>query len=122
MPAWAGRELTFHFGETVAGLARIEPLAHEFVPDRLRASPLLIYSTLLDGLLRDANHLAGIEHEVFGEKVASGLRALNPGLARGILRLDASSPRADGIYLLPETTANLPPVAGILTLQAGNIL
>lgn len=122
VPAWAGRELAFHFGDTVARLARIEPLAHEFVPDRLRASPLLIYSTVLDGMLREANHLAGIEHEVFGEKVGSGLRALNPGLARGILRLDASNPRADGIYLLPETTANLPPVAGILTLQAGNIL
>ncbi|MBZ0068420.1 MAG: PEP/pyruvate-binding domain-containing protein [Thiobacillus sp.] len=122
VPAWAARELTFHFGETVTGLARIEPLANQFVPDRLRASPLLVYSVLLDGLLLEANHLAGIEHEVFGQTVGAGLRALNPGLARGILRLDASHPQPDGIYLLPETTANLPPVAGILTLEAGNIL
>jgi hypothetical protein len=122
VPAWAARELTFHFGETVTGLARIEPLANQFVPDRLRASPLLVYSALLDGLLLEANHLAGIEHEVFGQTVGAGLRALNPGLARGILRLDASHPQPDGIYLLPETTANLPPVAGILTLEAGNIL
>jgi hypothetical protein len=77
---------------------------------------------LLDGLLLEANSQAGIEHEVFGQKVGAGLRALNPGLARGILRLDASNPRPDGIYLLPETTANLPPVAGILTLEAGNTL
>jgi hypothetical protein len=122
VPAWAGRELTYQFGETVSGLARIEPLASQFVPDRLRASPLLIYSALLDGLLLEANSQAGIEHEVFGQKVGAGLRALNPGLARGILRLDASNPRPDGIYLLPETTANLPPVAGILTLEAGNTL
>lgn len=122
VPAWAGRELGFQFGETVTGLARIEPLANQFVPDRLRASPLLIYSALLDGLLLEANRLAGIEHEVLGQKVGAGLRALNPGLARGILRLDASDPRPDGIYLLPETTANLPPVAGILTLEAGNTL
>lgn len=122
VPAWAGHELAFHFGETVSGLARIEPLANQFVPDRLRASPLLVYTALLDGLLREANHLAGIEHEVFGEKVGTGLRALNPGLARGILRLDAGNPGADGIYLLHETTENLPPVAGILTLEAGNIL
>jgi hypothetical protein len=122
VPAWAARELTFHFGETVTGLARIEPLANQFVPDRLRASPLLVYSTLLDGLLLEANSLAGIEHEVFGQTVGAGLRALNPGLARGILRLDATHPQPDGIYLLPETTANLPPVAGILTLEAGNIL
>lgn len=122
VPAWAARELTFHFGETVTGLARIEPLANQFVPDRLRASPLLVYSALLDGLLLEANSLAGIEHEVFGQTVGAGLRALNPGLARGILRLDAAHPQPDGIYLLPETTANLPPVAGILTLEAGNIL
>ena len=30
--------------------------------------------------------------------------------------------RADGIYLLPETVAELPPVAGILTAGAGNPL
>ena len=122
VPAWAGRELAFHFAEAVAQLARIEPLASQFIPDRLRASPLLVYSTLLDGLLREANSLAGIEHEIFGQAVGAGLRALNPGLARGILRLDAAAPRPDGIYLLRETTEHLPPVAGILTLEAGNIL
>jgi hypothetical protein len=122
VPVWAGRELTFQFGEAVTKLARIEPLASQFVPGRLRASPLLVYSALLDGLLLEANAQAGIEHEIFGQKVGAGLRALNPGLARGILRLDASDPKPDGIYLLPETTANLPPVAGILTLEAGNIL
>jgi hypothetical protein len=122
VPAWAGRELRFQFGETVNRFNRIEPLASEFVPGRLRASPLLIYSSLLDGLLLQANRLAGLEHELFGQQVGTGLRALNPGLARGILRLDASHPRPDGIYLLPETTANLPPVAGILTREAGNSL
>ncbi len=122
VPAWAGRELAFHFGETAGHLARIEPRASGFVPDRLRASPLLVYAALLDGLMLEANGLAGIEHEVFGRAVGAGLRALNPGLARGVLRLDAAAPRPDGIYLLPETTASLPPVAGILTLEAGNIL
>ncbi|MBU3987961.1 MAG: PEP/pyruvate-binding domain-containing protein [Gammaproteobacteria bacterium] len=122
VPAWAGRELAFHFAAAVTGLARIEPLASQFIPDRLRASPLLIYSALLDGLLQEANSQAGIEHEVFGQAVGAGLRALNPGLARGILRLDVANPRPDGIYLLPETTEHLPPVAGILTLEAGNIL
>lgn len=122
VPAWAGRELAFHFAAAVTGLARIEPLASQFAPDRLRASPLLVYSALLEGLLQEANSLAGIEHEIFGQAVGAGLRALNPGLARGILRLDAGDPRPDGIYLLPETTESLPPVAGILTLEAGNIL
>lgn len=122
VPAWAGRELSFHFGDTVAGLSPIEPLAGQFVPERLRASPLLVYAGLLDGLLRDVNGLAGIEHQLFGRPVGAGLRALNPGLARGVLRLDGADPRPDGIYVLPETTASLPPVAGVLTLEAGNVL
>lgn len=122
VPGWAGRELAYHFDEAARHLARIEPLAASFVQDRLRASPLLIYSALLDHLLLDANGQAGIEHEVSGVPVGAGLRALNPGLARGILRLNADDPRPDGIHLLPQTTAHLPPVAGILTLDAGNTL
>lgn len=122
VPAWAGRALGFHFDETVTGFARIEPLARHFVPDRLRASPLLLYSTLLEKLLLEANSLAGIEHELFGQPVGAGLRALNPGLARGVLRLNPANPKPDGIYLLPETTESLSPVAGILTQDAGNIL
>lgn len=55
VPHWAGRELAFHFGEVVEHLATIEPRASQFMPDRLRSSPLLVYSTLLDGLLREAN-------------------------------------------------------------------
>lgn len=122
VPGWAGRELDFHFGEAVQTLARIEPLASAFGPDRLRASPLLVYSALLDALLLDAHARAGLEHELFGRAVGAGLRALNPGLARGVLRLDATHPQPDGIYLLPETTEHLPPVAGILTLEAGNLV
>lgn len=122
VPGWAGRELAYHFDEAAQHLARIEPLAASFMQDRLRAGPLLIYSALLEQLLLDANAQAGIEHEVFGTPVGAGLRALNPGLARGVLRLDATDPRPDGIYLLPQTTEHLPPVAGILTQDAGNTL
>nr|MDJ0668575.1 PEP/pyruvate-binding domain-containing protein [Desulfobacterales bacterium] len=52
---------------------------------------------------------------------------LNPGLARGVLRMRpdvgrADAFRPDGIYLLPETIADLPPVAGIMTAGEGNPL
>ena len=71
----------------------------------------------------DANQLAGIEHELFGTKVGAGLRALNPGLSRGVLRAGGGELyKRDGIYLLPETVSDLPPVSGILTLGAGSSL
>ena len=105
--------------------ATIEPLAHLFIQDQLRGSPLFFYSSVLDTLLRDANRLAGVRHQLFKTEVGVGLRGLNPGLARGILRLAPSKGtafEADGIYLLPETTSELPPVAGILTAGEGNPL
>jgi hypothetical protein len=123
MPEWSGRTLAFHFGPTVEHLAPIEPEVHLFAQDRLRGSPLLFYSALIDGLVLDANRLAGIQHELFGQRVGAGLRALNPGLTRGTLRSgeeDRSDP--EGIYLLPETTSDLPPVAGILTQGEGSSL
>ena len=124
-PGWGAQRLRFHFGDAQATLARIEPKAVRFIEDQLRGSPLFAYARLLDGLLRDANRLAGVRNELFGRDVGSGLRALNPGLARGrLLRApEAGGDFAeDGVYVLPETAADLPPVAGILTAGEGNPL
>ena len=122
-PEWSSRWLEFHFGPTVEQLAAIEPQAHLYPQDRLRGSPLLVYGAVIDTLVLDANRLAGIEHELFGERIGAGLRALNPGLARGVLRApEEGGFESDGIYLLPETTSDLPPVAGILTRGEGSSL
>jgi hypothetical protein len=127
-PEWSGRWLEFNFGETVASWLALEPKAILFNQDRLRGSPLLFYSAVIDGLNLDANQLAGIEHDLFGTRVGSGLRALNPGLTRGALVApETPEPPSggfsrDGIYLLPESTAELPRVNGILTRGEGSSL
>ncbi len=127
VPGWGTQQLRFHFGEAMDKLAEIEPRAELFVQDQLRGSPLLFYSQLLDVLNRDASRLAGVRNSVFGTEVATGFNALNPGIARGVLQTQpdmqrAGDFRADGIYVLPETVADLPPIAGILTAGAGNPL
>jgi hypothetical protein len=127
VPGWGTQGLRFQFYESVQKLAEIEPLALHFIPDQLRGSPLLFFSQLLDGLLQDANRLAGVRHRLFGREVGVGFRALNPGLARGVLNADPALDEhaafvANGIYLLPETIADLPPVAGIMTAGEGNPL
>jgi hypothetical protein len=127
-PEWSGRWLEFNFGETVARWTPIEPLSVLFPQDRLRGSPLLFYSMVIDALSLDANRLAGIEHELFGRKVGAGLRALNPGLTRGVLVApgEGDAPQGgfsrEGIYLLPESTSDLPRVSGILTRGEGSSL
>ena len=126
-PSWAQRRFALHFETSIRNFAVLEPLALEYIPDRLRSSSMLIYSAILESLTADANRLAGVRHEFFGETVSTGLRSLNPGLASGILMTAAdyaedSRPGVPKILVVPETLADLPPVAGILTEHEGNHL
>ena len=125
--AWPGHRLTYHFGTAVERLILIEPLADTYVADRLRSSLMLFYSNVLESLTVDADRLSDTRHRLFGQETSAGLRGLNPGLARGVLRSLADAQRSDAgtapaIYLVPETTSDLPAVAGILTAEEGNAL
>ncbi len=127
LPGWGAQGLELHLHQAVAKFSEIEPLANLFTQDRLRGSPLLFFSNLLDSLLKDANKLSGVQHHLLGAEIGAGLHGLNPGLSRGTLHTSAKQGSvadfaADGIYLLPETVSDLPPVAGILTLGEGNPL
>jgi hypothetical protein len=125
VPAWSSRWQRFYFQESVNRFITIEPRAGLFLQGQLRTSPLLFFSHVIDGLLQDANRLAGVRHELFGEDIGAGLRSLNPGLASGLMSSapeQGESFNPDGIYVLPETVSNLPPVAGILTAGEGNLL
>jgi hypothetical protein len=124
---WADRSLRFNFGESVNHFAVIEPASRRYIHDRLRGSLLLSYAAVLESLLGDANRQLGIRSFLFGRPADSGLHGLNAGLARGWLRVlqpGKAAPNLDpsGIYVLPATTEDLPPVAGILTTGEGNIL
>ncbi|MEN8166971.1 MAG: PEP/pyruvate-binding domain-containing protein [Pseudomonadota bacterium] len=123
---WSQRQLDFSFGASMRHLADIEPKAGLFIHSQLRASALLFFAQVLDGLLQDANQLAGVRKELFSAEIGSGLRGLNPGLAQGILHTSGieqdHTPDPRGIYLLSETRSQLFPVAGILTAGAGNRL
>ena len=127
LPGWAQRRLAFYLELPMADLAAIEPRAAEYIPDRLRGSPLLAYSQWVERLAADVAGLSGVRHEMFGRESPTGLRALNPGLAAGVVRtLEdlAQNPGEgdDSIVIVPETVAELPPVAGILTANEGNVL
>ncbi|MFW5954990.1 MAG: PEP/pyruvate-binding domain-containing protein [Guyparkeria sp.] len=125
IPQWAQRAMGYHFDPTVEDWSAITPLATHYIPDRLRDSPLLPYTRVLDRLLDDSHARSNVRHQVFGEDTSTGLRALNPGLRRGVLLEPPDDPgdfRPDGIYLMPSTTPELPPVAGILTRGEGSSL
>ena len=127
VPEWADRTLRFQFDEAISVLEILEPLTRRYVHDRLRGSLLLFYAEVLDGLMADANRQLGIRNTLFNQTVDAGLNGLNPGLARGVLRVfrpgdSIANLDRSGIYVLSATTENLPPVAGIITAGKGNML
>ena len=127
LPSWAYARFRSHFGEAMDKLAAIEDLASLYIDERLRGSILLYAAGTLEVLSADANRVNGTISKLFGKNIGLGLRRLNPGLARGILVVKQeqlehlTEPRLK-IVLVPETTSELPPVAGILTANEGNSL
>ena len=127
-PGWALGTVRHTFAEPLIAYTALDSRAGRFSDDLLRGSPLWMYGDVLKRLSRDADRLAGSVTEVLGASVGTAV-ALNPGVGRGTLRIfetieaveHAELGRSD-IVVLPETVAELSPVAGILTLGEGNAL
>lgn len=106
--------------------ARVEPQAGGYVEAAVRGSALLPFASELTELVAGADSLLGTSHSILGESPRTGLRGLNAGVAVGPLRV-VDDPRnvtldASAIYVMPETTTEMTPVAGVMTRDAGNLL
>ncbi len=125
---WALSTVRSTFAEALIAAGALEPKAHRFPDEVLRGSPLLPLAEVTAVLSGDADATTGRSHRVFGRS-RGGLAGLNPGVARGRLRvvtaaeLDRDAPLGrDEIVALPHTMSDLSPVAGILSLAEGNLL
>lgn len=128
VPNWAAGIVRYTFAEALTRYTALEPKATRFTDDLLRGSPLASLGDLITILSHDLANITGSEVRVNG-KPAPGAIALNPGMGRGVLRIyetleeaEAASPAPTDIVALPETIAELKPIAGILTLGEGNAL
>jgi len=121
---WAQNNATLSFAEVWAPWNFLLPQTATIRDDILRSSPLLLYAQVARRL---DDYVAGprrSHHDLFGAEVDTDVRALNPGLALGTLRVapkDGAYTR-DEIVALPDTPADLDPAAGILTQGEGNVL
>jgi hypothetical protein len=92
--------------------------------DILRGSPLLLFGQAMTRIQDFAAGQQRKRHQIFGAEVTSQIRALNPGLALGKLRVNPK----DGTYsreeilALAQTPAELQPAAGIVTQGEGNVV
>lgn len=124
---WAAATVRAVYGPVYERYAQVDPRAAGFQDAAVRGSILLPLSQALDGLLADADRTLGTSHVVLGRPVSHGIRGLNPGVALRVLDVArdehaGASADATKIYVLPETTPELRPVAGVLTLGEGNLL
>lgn len=127
---WSAATVRGVFGPLWNRYRRFEPGAAGFLDAMVRSGIMLPLSHHLDYLAVDADHQLNATHRIMGRSVGTGLRALNPGLALGPLRVvTGSGGPGDGaiedpgaIYLLPATTTEMKPAAGVLTRDAGNLL
>jgi hypothetical protein len=121
---WAQGNADLAFAEVAAPWQLLLPDSAGIRDDILRGSPLILYAevaTRLDDFVAGGNRP---KHRFFGATVESDVRALNPGLAYGRLRVGPKDHgySRDEIVALPETPADLDPAAGILTQGEGNVL
>lgn len=121
---WAQRTTLYAFEEVSEPWEYLLPAVTLIPDDVLRGSPLLVYGRVLERLETFAAGAEPIRHELFGESVDRDVRALNPGLAVGTLRVAPGHGdySRDEVLALPETPADLDPAAGILTRGEGNVV
>ena len=128
VPGWAAGNVRYTFAEALVHYGALDARSARFSDDLLRGSPLWPLGDVIKTLSYDLGTITGSRVEIAGTLVGSAI-ALNPGLARGRLRIyetldaaEAAEPAPGDIIALPETIAELKPVAGILTLGEGNAL
>jgi hypothetical protein len=121
---WAHNSALAAFAEVWAPWVYLMPEVNHIGDDIVRGSPLLLLGETLAQLDDYATGQARIKHHVFGKDYDSGVRALNPGLATGILRVSPASGdyQRDQVLALEETPADLQPAAGIITRGEGNVV
>jgi hypothetical protein len=127
-PGWAVGTIRYTFAEALLKYSALDPRSARFSDDLLRSSPMWMLGDTLKVLAKDVDMLSGSVVEMNAQPVASAV-ALNGGIAHGTLRIfetiedvDAATLDNTDVVVLPETIAELSPVAGILTLGEGNAL
>ena len=124
---WASGMVRATFKETVDLYTGIEPLASGYIDDRIRISMLLAFGTTAGELVDLFAIKIGRRNEIFNIASQNQIRGLNPGFARGELKVIKNLTEeiefdADKIYALAQPPSDLKPVAGILTISEGNLV
>jgi len=121
---WAHTGALLAFGEVLPAWTYLIPDISRISDDIVRSSPMLLYGMVFSQLEDSLSGKARISHLLIDKEFTEGVRALNPGLAFGELAVVDLGQQYDRsqIIALPDTPADLAPVAGIITRGEGNVV
>ncbi len=121
---WAQDNAVLPYAEVWSQWTLLMPQVAAIGDDILRSSPMLLYAQVYERLSEFAAGDDVKRHDLFGAEVTGEVRALNPGLAAGTLKVapKVGEYSSNEVVALTETPADLEPAAGILTLGEGNVL
>jgi hypothetical protein len=115
------------FGTTMNLFSRFEPIASGFADERVRASIMLPFGDAADEVANEVAHYAMISNSVLGISNQNEIRGLNPGFAMGTLTVLKDIPEGlvfspENIYFIQYPPTEMTPVAGIATVNDGNLV
>jgi hypothetical protein len=124
---WGSSTMRAVYRPEIELFASFEPLSYGFFDDRIRASILLELGHTAGLITARAFKAIGTDNQVLNLDHQDEIRGLNPGFALGELEVILSTPAAipfsdDKIYILARAPADLKPVAGIGTVNEGNLV
>ncbi|MGE0615375.1 MAG: PEP/pyruvate-binding domain-containing protein [Bacteriovoracia bacterium] len=118
------------FNPVLAKYKEYVPQADKFIDDSLRSTVLLQLTNFLAQIHTLVQTYSGRKITIGTEEISAPHRMLNPGIARGILKVTAEAEandenynwRPDYIYVLTKTPPSLSKVAGVLTTDSGSTI
>lgn len=124
---WGAGMVRAYYNPVINLYQDFEPLAYGFLDDRVRSSVLLHVGMAVTQLGDVFSKEADFSNEVFAIPGQSSIRGLNPGYAVGQLILVSESTEEtafspDNIYIFLKAPDDLKPVAGIATVNEGNMV
>ncbi|MEH6406776.1 MAG: PEP/pyruvate-binding domain-containing protein [Leeuwenhoekiella sp.] len=124
---WSAAMAKANYDDVVNKYVEFEPLASGFIDDRIRSSVALPLGKAVGELGNFIAEESKLQNEVLDINEQSTIRGLNPGYAMGELVVVAGNPdktevSPDKIYIFKRPPSDLKPVAGIATVDEGNLV
>ena len=124
---WSAAMAKATYDDVAENYTTFEPLASGFIDDRVRSSVALPLGKSVSELGDFISTRSNLENEVMDIADQSAIHGLNPGYAMGELVVVTGNPdnievSNQKIYIFKRPPSDLKPVAGIATVDEGNLV